>query len=141
MWPHRSITDDREPLFTFGEYAFYNVSTIYWLGLLSIISILSIVAATVGLLLWAVVVKPKAYESNFSYLLVYGVLLPFWINLPVVIIRFCGIRNLLFRFIAAVIIPILCLFRTTEGKSIEYQSTLGILCILAISLSTIHSFL
>ena len=60
------------------------------------------------------------YESSPSiipyqqYLLVYGVLLPFWIVFPSMIVKQFYISNLVFRFAIGAIIPTLSLFRILE---------------------------
>jgi hypothetical protein len=128
MLPHSSEVDDREPLFTllapalFGEYfdgiyGVYGFSLAYWVNLLSFIALQVLVASVTGIILYKVVIKPRAYESTFSLMLVYGVILPFWIFMPAYMIRFFDVRNLVFKFIIGTITPTLSIFRATEGKS------------------------
>jgi hypothetical protein len=127
MLAHSSEVDDREPLFTlsapelFGEYfngryGVYSFSLVYWVDLLAFIALQVLVASVTGIILYKVVIEPRAYESTFSLMLVYGVILPFWISMPFYTIRFFDVRNLVFKFIVGVITPTLSIFRATEGK-------------------------
>jgi hypothetical protein len=73
-------------------------------------------AALTSLLIYTFIIKPKRYDTTVSHLLGFGIILPFWIAFPVSIIRLFDIRNLIFKFMIGVIVPILSIFRSTEGK-------------------------
>jgi hypothetical protein len=73
-------------------------------------------AALTGLLIYTLIIKPKRYDTTFSHVLGFGIILPFWIACPVLIIPFFDIRNLIFKFMIGVIVPILSIFRSTEGE-------------------------
>ena len=73
-------------------------------------------------LLYYAVVSPKNNHEDAppmtmtsSYLLGYGVVVPFWIFSPMYFIQTWGITNTVFRFIMGTI-PILAFFRTLEGR-------------------------
>jgi hypothetical protein len=73
-----------------------------------------------GLVIYKAIIEPKRYDTPFSRLLGFGVLLPFWIVFPTILFQFLGIRNFLFKFVIGVITPTLSIFRTTEGTYVPY---------------------
>ena len=58
-------------------------------------------------------IEPPTYTQT---LLVYGILWPFWLIFPSIVVRQFQITNLIFRFSIGVIVPTLSLFRSTQGK-------------------------
>jgi hypothetical protein len=74
----------------------------------------AIVAGVTGNIIYKYVIQPRKVDTNFAYLVAYGLILPFWIISPTIFIRFFDIRHLIFKFMIC-IIPIISLFRTTEG--------------------------
>ena len=114
MLPHLWESDLREPLFTWKEYGFYWLSLTYWLEILSVLCFQTALGYLVGLLLYNFIIKPQKYESSFSYLLVYGIILPFWIVWPVCFIQLFGIRHFIFKFFVGVIATVY-FFRSTEA--------------------------
>ncbi|KAG7345046.1 membrane bound O-acyl transferase family protein [Nitzschia inconspicua] len=123
--PHLAEADYREPLFTFNldwnddkpdqyQYGFYFISPIFWISLIGMILLESCIAALTGLLLYKIIVEPKRSDTAAAMLLGWGIIIPFWIFYPVVLIHLLDIRNAIFKFVLGCIYPVLCIFRTTE---------------------------
>lgn len=117
MFPHLWETDYRDPAFTFSlgqTYAFYLPSIPFWLEILGALSLQMILACFVALIIFKFIIKPRKFESSFSLLLTYGVILPLWIVWPAWYIQLFDFRHYIFKFLVGVTTT-LCLFRTTEG--------------------------
>jgi len=127
--PHNSVTDDREPLFTFyvpsiftidgtttsvNEYGFLGISIIYWIELLGMFLITIVVAAIIGLILYWTIIQPKQTETTKAYLIGWGLIIPFWIVYPFIFCHYLDIKNNIFKFLVGGVAPIACFFRTTE---------------------------
>ena len=56
--------------------------------------------------------QPPTYTQT---LLVFGILWPFWLIFPSIVVKYFQITNLIFRFSIGVIVPTLSLFRSTQG--------------------------
>ena len=106
--PHNSVTDDREPLFTFyvpntftvdgtttsvNEYGFLGISIIFWTELLGMFLITIVVAAIIGLILYWTIMQPKQTETTKAYLVGWGLIIPFWIAYPFIFCHYLGITN------------------------------------------------
>ena len=83
------------------------------------------VASLTGALIYYTILKPRKQETTFANLLVYGGILPFWIVSPYFFIQMADLRNLIFKFVVAVITPTLTLFRTTEGRDTFIPGSVG----------------
>mmetsp|Transcript_41197 Transcript_41197/g.46533 ORF Transcript_41197/g.46533 Transcript_41197/m.46533 type:complete len:478 (-) Transcript_41197:114-1547(-) len=127
--PHNSVTDDREPLFTFyvpntftvdgtttsvNEYGFLGISIIFWIELLGMFLITIVVAAIIGLLLYWIIMQPKQTETTKAYLIGWGLIIPFWIAYPFIFCHYLGITNNIFKFLVGGVAPVAYFFRTTE---------------------------
>ncbi|OEU19977.1 hypothetical protein FRACYDRAFT_181752 [Fragilariopsis cylindrus CCMP1102] len=96
------------------EYGFFLMSIGYWIELLILILITLIVAAFVGLILYYTIIQSKQTNTTHAYIVGWGLILPFWISYPVILLYFFDIRNCLFKFLVGCIAPVVCVFRTTE---------------------------
>jgi hypothetical protein len=131
MFPHLSEVDYRDPLWTFSiigvgaygdersfpptlQYGVYLPSATFWIELIGMLVIQIGVAAATGLFLYWTIIQPKRADTSFAFLIGFGVLLPYWVVWPMVLIRHLDIRNAMFKFAIGCITPTLCIFRTTE---------------------------
>ena len=133
LFPHSIEDDTREPLFTitvplFGssiitdedsaqvtaEYGFFLFSHAYWIEMLALLLVALSVAAGVGWILYKSVLARKMEDTTLAYLVGFGLVLPFWISWPVFILKAFDIRNAIYRFMVAGIVPVICAFRTIE---------------------------
>lgn len=98
------------------RYAVYGFSLVYWVDLLSLLLLQVIIASVFGLVIYRVIIRPQDFESLKTMMLVYGIIVPFWLVMPVYFLRIIGIRNLLMRFATGCLVPIVSMFRATEGE-------------------------
>ena len=127
-FPHaKEIGSLQEPLFTFAppavfadyfapRYAVYGFSLIFWIDLLSLLLLQVLIASVFGLIIYVIIIRKREYESTTALLLVYGAIIPFWLAMPVYFLRAIGIRNLLVRFATGCLVPVVSMFRATEGE-------------------------
>jgi uncharacterized membrane protein YciS (DUF1049 family) len=76
-----------------------------------------LVAAAISLLIFKYILSPTTYRNSSlaCCLLGYGIIVPFWIFVPVYAVKTLNIRNKVFRFVFGTV-PTLSFFRTFEGK-------------------------
>jgi hypothetical protein len=77
-----------------------------------------VVAAAVACLIFELVIKPKKEDTSVAYLVGYGLIIPFWVIVPMYAIQTFQITNKVFRFIMGAV-PSLAMFRTMEGGCSE----------------------
>jgi len=127
-FPHAFMTDYRTPLFTFEfngkELGFYSISFMYWTEMLVIMLFEAMVAVAFSVLVYRMIVKKQG--TAVAYLVGFGLVIPFWVFFPSMVVDWMGVRNKLYRFCMAAVTPSLCVFRTTEamyGFSPEHAIT------------------
>ena len=54
--------------------------------------------------------------SSSSYMIGFGILIPLWSTFPFQLIKILDIRNKIIKFGVAAVIPVLGIFKTTEGE-------------------------
>lgn len=54
-------------------------------------------------------------RTTAAYLIGYGVIVPFWLVFPWIVVDGIYVKNKIFRFCIAAVTPALSIFRTTEG--------------------------
>jgi hypothetical protein len=118
MLPYKLDTDEREAILSFivadTEYGFYMFSIIWWVETLAIFAAMSAMGALTGAITYVYIIKKPG--TPLSYLLGYGVLIPFWMIVPYFGVELFDIRNKFMKFCFGAIAPTLGIFHTTEGK-------------------------
>jgi hypothetical protein len=139
MLPHLSESDYRDPLWTVdngvltavyeygwewsvsssslnikNQYGIYLPSLVYWIELFGMLVIQMGVATVTGLFLYRTIIQPKRADTSVAFLIGLGVLLPFWVVWPMILIQQLDIRNTMFKFAVGCITPTLSIFRTLE---------------------------
>ena len=120
MFPHRIETDTREPLFTYNGYGFLWISIGYWMELIVMVIACLCISAVIGrYILYRYVIEPKLSATTTAYLIGFGLIIPFWVYFPFLVLSSYGngiidIRNNIFRFLVCCISPVVCCFRTIE---------------------------
>ena len=118
MLPYKLEEDDRMPMFSFHignvEYGFFMFSVIWWIEILLIVISMSALAALTGAITYSFIIRRQG--AYHSYLLGFGVLIPFWILAPFYGVELFDIRNKFMKFCFGAIVPTLGIFRTSEGK-------------------------
>ena len=120
--PFKLAEDDRVPLFIISsmeasgsgrEYGVYNLSIVLWIETLMAVSLMGGLAAMVSILTYKFVIQQQG--KPISYLVGFGLILPFWIICPYYAVAQLDIRNKFMKFCFAAIVPTLGLFHTTEA--------------------------
>ena len=137
LFPHLAEDDTREPLFlvTIPKFLTNNMlfsttneeneetlfrlgvlmlSIPYWIELLGLILLTLSFAAIVGLVLYKTVIETKQEQTPTAYLIGWGLVIPFWLSWPTLLLQFVDLRCSIFRFLVGGIAPIVCSFRTIE---------------------------
>lgn len=118
MLPYKLDTDDREAIFSFhlvdAEYGVYMFSVVWWVETLAIFGTMSVLAALTAAITYLYIVKRQG--TPLSYLLGYGVMMPFWLIVPYYGVELFDIRNKFMKFSFGAVAPTLGIFHTTEGK-------------------------
>lgn len=137
LLPHLLEEDNREPIFRFTvpqiltnlvgitkgdeeasessiQLGVLGISLPYWIELLGLVILSLSTAALVGLVLYKTVVEPQKTNTLQAYLIGWGLVLPFWVSFPYLLLQCFDLRNAIFRFLMGGIAPIICFFRTTE---------------------------
>jgi hypothetical protein len=83
--------------------------------LLGMLIIESGVAGLTGFVLYHTIIKPKREDTASALTIGFGLVLPFWIAWPVILIQLFDIRNTILKFTIGCIVPTLSIFRTTEA--------------------------
>jgi len=115
--PHHWTEDPREPLFTFSfrdqQLGFFLFSLPFWIELLFAIVAQASFAALLSVAIYHTIIRRQG--SSLSFFVGYGIILPFWIFMPRIVLDLAGIDNKIFRFCLAVITPTVSIFRTMEA--------------------------
>lgn len=74
----------------------------------------AMVAVAFSVLVYKTIVRRQG--STLAYLVGFGLVIPFWVFFPSMVVDRMGVRNKLYRFCMAAVTPTLCVFRTTEGE-------------------------
>jgi len=137
-FPHLWEKDNREPVFVFTvsipsgflgmlfdptttitteshEYGLLMLSLAYWIELLGLLIVSLSIATCVGLVLYKSVIEPKKERTAHAYLIGWGLLLPFWVSWPILLLGTIDLHNAMFRFVVGGFTPVICFFRTTEA--------------------------
>lgn len=77
----------------------------------------AMVAVAFSVLVYKTIVRRQG--STLAYLVGFGLVIPFWVFFPSMVVDWMGVRNKLYRFCMAAVTPTLCVFRTTEGKMLS----------------------
>jgi hypothetical protein len=72
-------------------------------------------AAVTAAITYHYIVGPKQYDTTRAYILVYGMLLPFWLAWPFLVNPLLDCRNLTFKFIVGGVVPTVVEFRLLEA--------------------------
>mmetsp|Transcript_6226 Transcript_6226/g.9572 ORF Transcript_6226/g.9572 Transcript_6226/m.9572 type:complete len:414 (+) Transcript_6226:34-1275(+) len=121
LLPHQVETEIRDPLFQFSLpyldsiYAFYWVSSVFWLELLLFIILEAGFAIVCGWVIYTYIIEPKRAGTTFAYLIGYGSIVPFWILGSEYFIYILDVRNIFMRFCVGCIVPTKCLFNVSEA--------------------------
>ena len=116
--PHTWLSECRNPVFTWtiGEtaYGFYLSSLPTWIELLVLAAAHMLMAALFSVLIYYTIIK-KQRKTFTTFLLTFGIYLPFWVLAPRTVLDMWGFQNKLFRFTLLVITPTLSSFRLMEA--------------------------
>lgn len=119
--PHSWEDDPREPFLTFSykhqKFGLYLPEIIQNVEVAVVLGATVLVAAAISLLIFKYILSPSTYRNSTlaCCLLGYGIIVPFWILVPVYAVKILNIRNKVFRFVFGTV-PTLSFFRTFEGK-------------------------
>lgn len=130
-WPHTwdfTTHDELTPIFvvTLGEhsYAFFFFSVSFWLYLVTVTILESLIAVPFAYLLYFVTVRPQKPSKRrrvgttfFGYIVGWFTVI-FWVFMPHFLVDFIDVRNLLIRFTMSVLTPTVSIFRAL-GKAVE----------------------
>ncbi|CAB9515481.1 Probable long-chain-alcohol O-fatty-acyltransferase [Seminavis robusta] len=97
------------------EVEFYFFSVAFWLELLVIFVVLIALAIVVGCVLYQYCIKPKRAFTSSSYIVAYGVVLPFWLVLPYMASSYFRVENKIIRFMLTTVVTSISIFRTTAA--------------------------
>lgn len=117
-FPHEWLDDCRDPLFTFtwrnNAYGFFFMSIPTWIELLTIMLFQMLIAASMAVVIYDKILKaPRG--SLASFVLTFGLFLPFFIVATKVVVEAVGIKNQLFLFCLCVVTPTTAIFRLLEA--------------------------
>lgn len=116
--PFKLETDDRVPLVSMiiggTPYGFYMPSIIFWIETLVAVSFMGLVGAMVGAITYKFIIQRQGTVT--SYLLGFGVIIPFWVTFPYYGFQLFDLRNKFMKFCFGAIVPTLGIFHTTEGR-------------------------
>ena len=73
---------------------------------------MTVIAVGVGCILYQYCVKPEMQFTTQSYLVGYGLILPFWLVFPSVTSHYFGVYNKIARFTLTTVVTCICSFRT-----------------------------
>lgn len=77
----------------------------------------AMVAVAFSVLVYKTIVRKQG--TTLAYLMGFGLVIPFWVFFPSMVVDWMGVRNKLYRFCMAAVTPTLCVFRTTEGEILK----------------------
>jgi hypothetical protein len=104
-------------------YGVYMPSTIFWIEALTAVAFMGMLGALVGAVMYKFIIQKQGTLG--SYLIGFGIIIPFWITFPYYGVEMFDFRNKFMKFCFGAIMPTLGIFHTTEGMFSLYQNNLS----------------